>query len=305
MKALVLGGNGFIGSHLVDYLLDAGHSVRVFDRGNERYRKPLSKVDYRLGSFDDIPKLAEALEEIDVVYHLISTTVPSTSNKDPIYDIESNLISTVKLLDLIRQSNIPRIIYLSSGGTVYGIPEVSPIPETHPLKPICSYGIIKVAIENYIQMYHHLYGLDYAVLRVSNPYGERQGHTGVQGVIGTFMGKVISNDNIDVWGDGSVVRDFIYIGDLATLCVEVGESNQTGIFNIGSGKGHSVKEIIETLSSVSGKKINPKYSSKRSYDVPRVELDICKVKKSFLWRPRTELLDGMSKTWAWVVTQDK
>ena len=299
MKALVLGGNGFIGSHIVDQLLSEGHSVRVFDRGSERFRKPLARVDYRMASLDDSSALAEALEGIDVVYHLISTTLPSTSNKDPVYDVESNLVGTIRLLNLMRDSNVRRIVYLSSGGTVYGIPDSSPIPEDHRLQPICSYGIVKVAIEHYLQMYFHLYGIEYVALRASNPYGERQGHSGVQGVIGTFMSKVLNGDQIEIWGDGSVVRDFIYANDLAELCVQVGVSNAVGVFNAGSGKGYSIKEVVNLFSSVSGKEIKPAYCSSRSYDVPQVVLDITKVESAFPWEPRTDLLEGMVETWVW------
>jgi len=300
MKALVLGGNGFIGSHLVDHLLDKGHSVRVFDRGPEKYRAPITDVDYCIGNFDDLAKLAEALEGIDIVYHLISTTVPSTSNKEPVYDIESNLICTVRLLELMKKANISRLVYLSSGGTVYGVPTMSTINENHILKPICSYGVVKVAVENYIHMYHHLYDLEYVILRVSNPYGERQGKSGVQGVIGTFLNKVHSSETIEVWGDGSVVRDFIYISDLAEISVRVGESSVTGVFNIGSGMGHSIKEIIDSISIVTKREVTPKYSSSRSYDVPKVVLDISKAKESFSWKANTTLVDGLAKTWHWM-----
>ncbi len=301
MKALVLGGNGFIGSHVVDHLLAEGHSVRVFDRSMEKFRQPLVQVDYHLATFDDVPALAEAMEGVDVVYHLISTTVPSTSNKDAVYDVESNLVGTIKLLNLIRDSKVSRIVYLSSGGTVYGVPDSSPIPESHPLRPICSYGVVKVAIENYLRMYHRLYGLEYTVLRVSNPYGERQGHVGVQGVVGTFMGKVLDHQPIEIWGDGRIVRDFIYIGDLADLCVKVGVSHQVGVFNAGSGIGSTIRNIVTTLSAVSEQVIQPQYSVGRSYDVPEVTLDIKKVKKIFQWTPEVSLLAGMQKTWKWMV----
>ncbi len=300
MRALVLGGNGFIGSHVVDNLLSHGHTVRVFDRGVDSFRKPLAQVDYRLASFDDVPALAEALEGVDVVYHLISTTVPSTSNKDAVYDVESNLVGTIRLLNLIRDSKVSRIVYLSSGGTVYGVPDSSPILESHPLRPICSYGVVKVAVENYLRMYHHLYGLEYTVLRVSNPYGERQGHVGVQGVIGTFMGKVLDNQSIEIWGDGRVVRDFIYIGDLASLCVKAGVSHRVGVFNAGSGTGSTIRNIVATLSVVTEQVIQPQYSVGRSYDVPEVILDIQKVKEIFQWTPEISLLAGMTKTWKWM-----
>ena len=299
MKVLVLGGCGFIGSHLVDGLLAAGHQVRVFDRSPELYRAPIANVVYRFGDFADAPLLAETLEGIEVVYHLISTTVPSTSNLDPVADIQGNLINTLRLLQLMVQKNVNKIVFLSSGGTVYGIPDVVPIPETHPLRPICSYGVVKVAIENYLQMFHQLHGMDYVVLRASNPYGERQGHVGVQGVIGTFMRNILADEPIEIWGDGSVVRDFIYVGDLAGLCVQAGTSEVSGIFNAGSGIGHSINEIIASLKTVTGKPIEPIYKSGRGYDVPQVVLDVMHAKEMFGWHPHISLKNGIESTWSW------
>lgn len=300
MKALVLGGCGFIGSHLTDALLLAGHKVRVFDRNPELYRAPLSQVEYRFGDFSDTPKLAEALEGVDVVYHLISTTVPSTSNLAPIEDVQSNLINTLCLLELMVQKKPPKIVFLSSGGTVYGIPDVVPIPENHALRPICSYGVVKVAIENYLHMFHQLHGLEYVILRASNPYGERQGHAGVQGVIGTFLHKVAVEEEIEVWGDGSVVRDFIYVGDLAELCVRAGVVETCGVFNAGSGSGYSINEIITTMTEVTGKTIEPRYKAGRGYDVPQVVLDIGRSTSVFGWEPVTKLKAGLTANWKWI-----
>lgn len=299
MKILVLGGCGFIGSHLVDQLLAKGHQVRVLDRTPERYRQPLPKVDYRLGSFADAPLLAEALEGVQVVYHLISTTVPSTSNLDPVADVEGNLIATLRLLQLMTQKNISKIVFLSSGGTVYGIPEKTPICENHPLHPICSYGVVKVAIENYLEMFHKLHGLEYVVLRASNPYGERQGHVGVQGVIGTFMMKLLNGESINIWGDGGIVRDFIYVSDLVSLCVLAGEKTVRGTYNAGSGTGHTINDIVATLSSVTGKTIYPVYKTGRGYDVPRVTLNINSAMSIFGWRPEVDLAVGINTTWRW------
>lgn len=302
MRALVLGGNGFIGSHLVDSLLADGHVVRVLDRGPELYRSPFAGVDYRFGDFGDAPVLAEALEGVDVVYHLVSTTVPSTSNLDPISDINGNLINTVKLLQLMNQKNVTRLVYLSSGGTVYGIPEIVPIPEVHPLKPICSYGVVKVAIENYMFMFQSLYGLRPIVLRASNPYGERQGNAGVQGVIGTFLKKAKSGESVEIWGDGSVVRDFIHVSDLAGLCLKAGISSYTGIVNVGSGVGHSIRDVVAAVSSATGKVLHPVYKSRRAYDVPSVVLDISKASRVMDWEPVIELSDGVRRTWKWMET---
>lgn len=300
MRSLILGGNGFIGSHLVDELLDKGHYVRVFDRCGGCYRDPIDNVDYHIAQFNDSASLAEALEGIDVVFHLISTTVPSTSNKDPVFDIESNLVGTVRLLNLMRDSNVSRIVYLSSGGTVYGIPTTFPIPESHSLNPICSYGIVKVAIEHYLQMFDYLYGIESAVLRVSNPYGERQGHKGVQGVIGTFIGKLINGEEINVWGDGSVVRDYIYVKDLTRLCALIGAADINGVFNVGSGIGHSVNDIISVIQEVCDREVRVNYNESRVFDVPQVVLDTIKAQQECGWSAQVELRKGIESTWRWM-----
>jgi UDP-glucose 4-epimerase len=305
MNVLVLGGCGFIGSHLVDHLLIAGHKVRVFDRSPEFHREPLSQVDYLFGNFSDASLIDEALEGIDLVFHLISTTVPSTSNLNPVVDVQTNLIGSLQLLNLMVQKKIPKIVYLSSGGTVYGIPMSTSIEETHPLNPICSYGVVKVAIENYLQMYRHLYGLEYVVLRVSNPYGERQGHIGVQGVIGTFLGKLLNDEPIEIWGDGKIVRDFIYVGDLAKLCALNTTTNASGTFNVGGGKGVSINKVIEVLSKVTHKRIVTIYKETRAHDVPYVELNIEKLCANFAWKPETSLEDGICNTWKWMIDTKK
>jgi UDP-glucose 4-epimerase len=297
MKTLVLGGTGFIGSYVVDQLLSNGHQVRVFSRVAEQFRSPLPGVDYRLADFGDVPALVESLSGIDVVFHLISTTVPETSNQDPIFDIESNLVDTVRLMQLLRDNGVRRLVYLSSGGTVYGIPETLPIPEEHPLRPICSYGIVKVAVENYLHMFQQLYGFDYVVLRPSNPYGARQGHYGVQGVIGTFLNKTLKGEELDIWGDGGLVRDFIYVKDLAGLCVAAGESDKVGVYNAGSGRGHSIEEVRGYVEEAVGRKLVVNRRESRNFDVPKVILDINKTRHAFNWRPAVDLASGIKITW--------
>ena len=300
MNVLVLGGNGFIGSHIVDELLVAGHAVRVFDRSPEAFRQPLPNVDYRVGGFDDYMLLAEALQNIDVVCHAISTTVPGTSNLDPVADIQSNLINTVRLLENMRKMGVRKIAFVSSGGTVYGNPESLPIREDHPLNPICSYGVVKVAIEKYLFMHQQLYNLKPVVIRASNPYGPRQGHRGVQGLISTFLSRAINSDVLEVWGDGSVVRDYIYISDLARLFVTALSSEVTGVFNVGSGEGHSVNEIINAVNHVTGQSACVKYEKKRSYDVLRATLDIGKAREQFGWNPEVSLASGMKLYYEWL-----
>jgi UDP-glucose 4-epimerase len=177
---------------------------------------------------------------------------------------------------------------------------MSPIPENHPIHPVCSYGIVKVAIENYLYMYQKLYGLKPIVLRPSNPYGERQGHQGVQGVIGTFLNKALNNGRIEIWGDGSVVRDFIYVGDLAQMCLKAIESEICGVFNVGRGEGTSVSEVLECIMSVSGVSLPVEYKPVRDFDITQVVLDITGTQKTFNWMPMVGLQQGIERTWQWV-----
>lgn len=304
MRALVIGGSGFIGSHLVDTLLMQGARVRVFDRAEERFRPTPPEVDFRQGSFDDTSTLAEALVDIDVVYHLLSTSVPSTSNLDPEADIQGNLIGTLRLLELMRNAGVARMIYLSSGGTVYGIPKTEFVREDHQERPISSYGIVKTAIEKYILMEQHLHGLKPVILRASNPYGPRQGHGGVQGVIGTFLWRIAKKEPIQIWGDGSVIRDFIHVQDLAALCHQCATADFTGIYNAGSSEGTSIRDIVALISQVTGIDVHPEYKPGRSFDVPRVVLDISAIQKNLGWTPKISLGDGIKGTWDWITKQE-
>jgi len=300
MKALVLGGRGFIGGHVVDALLASGHQVRVLDRAPDSTATPVVGVDLFYGDFSDKAFVYEAASGVDVVYHLISTTVPSTSNLDPVADVSGNIIPTLGLLSCMVDLKIPKIIFLSSGGTVYGIPEELPIPEEHPLRPQCSYGVVKVAIENYLTMFQQLYGLDRVIIRAANPYGERQGHFGVQGVVNTFLLNALAGKPVEVWGDGSIIRDYLYVGDLADLCVKVGEEEITGVFNAGSGTGRSVTDIVKAIERVTGRNMDVQFMSSRSYDVPEVVLDVSKARKELGWSPQFDVEEGLNRVWAWL-----
>lgn len=304
MRSLVLGGSGFIGSHLVDALLAEGGDVRVFDRSPERFRPKPAGIEFVQGSISDSAALAEVLVDVDVVYHLASTTVPTTANLDPVADIEGNLVSAVKLIELMRAADMKRIVYLSSGGTVYGIPTVDPVPETHALNPINSYGIVKVAVENYLMMETHLHGLRPLILRASNPYGPRQGHSGVQGVVGTFLGRIARGETIQIWGDGSVVRDFIHVSDLVKLAVAAERAGLEGVLNAGSGEGRSIMEVLDTIRRLSREQITPVFKPSRRFDVPRIVLDVTRAHAALGWSPETGLEDGIAETWAWLKAQE-
>ena len=301
MNSLILGGNGFIGSHLVDKLLAEGHKVRVFDKYEEHYRKPLSGVDYQYGDFGNRGLLAEALSGMDAVFHLISTTLPKTSNDDPIFDVQSNVIETLFLLEQCVAQKIRKVIFISSGGTVYGRPANLPISEASPTNPECSYGITKLTIEKYLWLFKLLHGLDYVVVRPSNPYGERQNPESIQGAVSVFLGRAARGETIEIWGDGEVVRDYIYIEDLIEGIYRAATvATPSRVFNLGSGAGCSLNGIVEVIRRITARDVKVEYKAKRAFDVPEIYLDISRAGKELQWSPVISLESGIRKTWQFV-----
>lgn len=306
MKTLVIGGNGFIGCHLVDQLLLAGHSVRVFDRYPSRFRDPLPKVEYCVGDLGNHGELAEAVKGVDWVFHLAYTTVPQTSNDDPVYDIRSNIADSVNLLQECKKSDVKKIVFISSGGTIYGVPKNIPIAEDHTTEPICSYGISKLAIEKYLYLFYSQWGLDYVVLRLSNPYGVLQNPHAKQGVIGVFLGAASEGKPINIFGDGETVRDYIYVTDAARALVKSAEykagPGDPRVFNIGAGRGYSLNEIVAEIKKNIDRPVNVNYAPGRSVDVPSNVLDIKLATKHLDWNPEIELGAGLRQTWNWITS---
>ncbi|MBE7535306.1 MAG: NAD-dependent epimerase/dehydratase family protein [Anaerolineales bacterium] len=300
MKACVIGGCGFIGSHLVDGLLVDGWQVIVFDRVMERYRAPLPGVEYILGELGNKGLLGTILRGVDVVFHLVSTTVPQSSNESPVFDIQSNLIDTIGLLDACVACGVKKVIFFSSGGTVYGIPRAVPVSEDHPTEPISSYGIVKLAIEKYLHLYNRLYSLPYTILRPSNPFGVRQNPSGQQGAVAVFLGRVAQGLPIVVWGDGEIVRDYIEIHDLVRAAILSAETTaKSQVFNIGSGQGTSINTLIDIIRSVVDKPVAKMHLPARPFDVPSVVLDISRAQAELKWKPQASLEDGITRTWEW------
>jgi UDP-glucose 4-epimerase len=303
LKNLVLGGNGFIGTYLVDALLEKDHFVRIYDRSPNRFRATPHNAQYVEGELGNQGLIREAIKGMEVVFHLVGTTLPKTSNDDPVYDVRSNLIDTLQLLETCVEAGVRKVIFASSGGTVYGLPQAVPITEDHPTNPISSYGIVKLAVEKYLGLFHHLHTLAYAVLRISNLYGPYQDPGGQQGAVSVFLHRLYTGQPITIWGDGSVVRDYLYVADLAeplVLAAE-GETRQK-VLNIGSGRGTSVNELIDIIAEVTGERPEVEYVPGRALDVPANVLDVARVREELGWSPKTELAEGIARTWSWVRT---
>jgi len=300
MNVLVIGGCGFIGSHIVDELLAAGHDVSVFGHSPEVFRPPLPGVTYFFGDLLDINHFKEAVHLADMVIHAASSTTPASSCANPEADVESNLIGMIRILECMKACNRRRIVFLSSGGTVYGAPSTLPIPETHSLKPQCSYATVKLAMEHYLGIYAKLHGFKTTIIRPANPYGSRQGFSGTQGVIANFTAKALRHEPLTLWGSGDVVRDFFHVTDLARLCVRAAEQNPACIYNAGSGRGHSVMEVIQILESIHGAPLHIRQLEPRDFDIPEVVLDIRKVKRELQWMPTIDLQQGMIDYYQWL-----
>jgi UDP-glucose 4-epimerase len=302
MKALVIGGNGFIGSHLVDHLVAAGREVVVLDFQGRRYDSLPSGVHFVHGDLNQPYIVREALVGVDVVYHLAWATIHEVANQDPAADISANLIPTIHLIEACRSAAVRRFVFTSSGGTVYGPPSRFPTDESHPQNPINAYGITKLAVEKYLQMFNHLYGFDYAVLRPSVPYGPRQNPLGKQGAIAVFLYRVSQNLPLTIWGDGNAVRDYFYIGDLVAALQAAGESHldRQRIFNIGGGEGITLNSLLEKVEGAVGKKARVEYLPERKFDAPKIVLDTSLAKQVLNWEAKVAIDQGLRTTWDWM-----
>jgi UDP-glucose 4-epimerase len=301
-RALVLGGNGFIGSNLVRGLVEAGLAVRVLDLRRESALPLPDAVEYVEGDFTNRALSEQALEGMDAVYHLASVTTPASGTSDPVYDVTENLIGTLRLLEASVARGVRRVVFTSSGGTVYGRPRQVPIPEDHPQDPINSYAIVKLAIEKYLGMYAHLGRLDPIVLRVSNPYGPGQFTHGAQGAVAVALGCLATGQPFRMWGDGSVVRDFLYVDDLTRALLAALQAPAVGphVFNIGSGAGVALRDVLTACERVAGRPLDVERLPGRAIDVPANVLDCTRAREQLGWSPTVPLAEGLSRTWAWV-----
>ncbi len=301
-RCLVIGGNGFIGSHVCERLLRLGHEVVAFDVSRDFAALGDLRCD-RLhtvtGDFLNRVEIKAALAGIDWVFHLATTTTPATSNRNMVFDVQSNVIASIELFEEAAAAGVEKVLFASSGGTVYGRPPVNPVPEDVHHDPLVSYGVTKLMIEKYGALFRSLHGLPVVALRLANPYGPRH-RSATQGAIPIFIRRILAGEAIRIWGDGSIVRDYIYIDDVVDAFLRAAEyRGQADVFNIGTGRGVSLNALVDLLRRVSGRKVEVEYLPGRAFDVPEIVLDISRAVRELDWRPRVTLEQGLLRTWDW------
>lgn len=302
MNVLIFGAAGFIGTNLTKHLLaDMNNHLTLVDKDISYFgnltESEKNKVRIVESNFTEKTDFELLMKDQDIIYHLISTTVPSTSNQHIPQEITANVVVTAKLLEACVKQAVKKVIFISSGGTVYGKDVESPISEDSVTLPISSYGLQKLSIEKLLYLYQYMYGLDYRVIRLANPYGPYQRPNGVLGAVTTFTYKALNDEPIKVYGDGTVIRDFIYIDDAIKAIKNISTSDHGPlIYNVGSGRGTSIKSVLETVANSLGKKLQIDFLPSRKVDVPVNYLNISRYENIFGSLVAVPLSAGIVKT---------
>jgi len=307
-KCIIYGGGGFIGSHIAEDLLSNNMDVTLFDKLNSSKKNVehiLNQIDFIEGDFNNKIDIKNSLKNKDYVIHLVSSTLPADSNLNPFYDVESNLISSLNLFEECVKQKVKKVIFISSGGTIYGDPKKLPIDENHPTNPTCSYGIIKLTIEKYLELYKELKGLNYTILRFSNPFGERQNPNLSQGLIAKLLYKIKNNIPIEIWGNGKVIRDYFYIKDgVKAVHKAIKTNSKVNLFNISSGKGYSINQILDKFRRVLNLDFEVNYLPARSFDVKTNILDNRQAMKYLKWKPEINFNTALKNTWRYLLDNE-
>lgn len=284
-------GYGFMGSVLYEQLKDSGHKVRVFSKDIEQNE---SSDKFR-GEFGNLEKQPEIFDDVDLVIDLIHTTVPVTSMKNIIYDVDSNITPTMKMLEIMRQRGVKDIVYISSGGAVYGVYDQGPISEMYPTNPVSSYGVTKLMVEKYLMLHSHNFGLRPCILRPSNAYGPGQKLDKPQGIVSYMVYAALCGVEFEVWGDGEAKKDYLHVNDICDAIAKIIEADtfERGIFNIAYGNSVTVSDLIRIVEEKTEKKLKVKFSPAKQFDVNIVELDSSKFRNKYGWVPKISLENGV------------
>jgi UDP-glucose 4-epimerase len=302
MKVLVTGGAGFIGSSLVDSLLDKGHEVVVVDNltsNDGGYLNNRSRFWYCDITDSNMLCKVFKIEKPEVVYHLAAQTMLRRSIEDPVYDGNINIIGTINVLEACRLNNVRRIIYTSTGGARVGEPEYLPVDEKHPLRPVSPYGISKHSAEHYVEAYGELYGFDYMIFCFGNVYGPRDSPQ-TKRLVPLFLDMIKRNETPIIFGDGDQTRDFIYVMDIVDFLVKcIDRKSEKKLFHLANGKQISINEVYSVMKKVTGFDKDAGKVAGIKGEVRDIVLDIRLARDELGWNPSTDLEDGLRKTWEW------
>lgn len=297
-RRIAVVGAGFIGTHVAAGLLEAGAELTVINRSPLDERKRAALAGARVAVVDASARelIRPHLADVDHVVYCASGLMPAESNRDPVADAQLSLPPLLHVLELLRERPGAGLTYLSSGGTVYGPPQAELIDERHPTEPITSYGIMKLTGEKYALMHQRLYGVPVRILRCANVFGEHQPATRSQGVIAVFLDRIARGEPVPLYGDGSIVRDFVYVGDVVALILRtIATAGGPTTLNVGTGEGASLTRIVELIERVTGLTAPIERLPDRGYDVSRIVLDIALARREFDFAPRS-LEDGLWRT---------
>jgi UDP-glucose 4-epimerase len=297
MKAVVTGANGFMGRALVRALLAQGQFVTATTadatRASEHPR--LSWGHFDLGQPDQ--GWTDILRGADVIYHLAWSTVPSEASRAPVEDARVNIVGSLSLIAAIQEAQpAARVVFASSGGTVYGPLSTIPATEDHPLRPISAYGVSKLAVESYLEVARTESGISSVSLRIGNLYGPGQNRDRMFGAVTQFAARALSGQPIRMFGDGSVTRDYVFVDDVVSALIVAASSRHTGPFNIGTGVGHSLNDVAKIVAVEVGHELTIERMSGRTFDVPVSVLDPSRASAAFGWQARVPLNEGIRKT---------
>ncbi len=298
MKILVTGGAGFIGSHIVDRLLEAGHEVAVVDNlmtGNRCNLNP-NATFYKIDLLD--VKLAEVFdrEKPEIVNHHAAQVDVRKAVANPFFDAQQNIMASLHLIELCRKNRVKKIIFASTGGAVYGEPLYLPVDENHSIRPLSPYGISKHTVERYLDFASVTFGLNYTVLRYANVYGPRQDAHGEAGVISIFATEMLNRKRPTIFGDGSSTRDYIFVEDVVHANLLALEAGNQQIYNVGTGRQTSLNDLFNGLKRVAGIEMEAIYAPARLGEVDRIALTNDKIKRDLGWMPSHHLEEGLEKT---------
>jgi UDP-glucose 4-epimerase len=298
-RFIVTGGAGFIASHVVDKLVGEGHAVAIIDNLSTGFRENINAqaVFYEADIRDsgEMARIFDAEQPQYVIHHAAQMDVRK-STQDPVFDAETNIVAGIKLILNSKRTGVKKFIYASTGGALYGEPDEIPATEQTPIDPISEYGASKHALEHYLFIYRHNFGLNYTVLRYANVFGPRQNPEGEAGVIAIFTKLMLDGRQPIIYGDGTSTRDYVHVGDVVQANMLAIEKGDGGIYNIGLGREVSVQEVFDTLAKAMGFTGQPRYDPPRLGEIYRIALSPKKAKHELGWEPKHDLVSGVAQT---------